>query len=469
MSGQRYNARRGHLVPVRLEPPVIDGRPPAHNLDAEGAVLSAILIDGARSLDRVRDLVTPEDCYSSANTAIFAAAIEVATVLGRVDLITVASWLRDRERLATVGGAVYLAQLADASPSVHHVEDHARIVRRLAKRRRFIAQCQLAAAEGYGDVGSDEAAWMRTHIDALRAHVDDGTDAPAAPIRDAVAELFVRLEERPEQRTIQSIPTGLFALDDLTAGLWRPELTLVMGRSGRGKSALAGCVSANVGRQVLEERVDGRGVHVPCGVVYVSAEMPKVQLVTRMACSDGRVNWHLVRKRQVGQESMQILYAAGCALADLPIQFIDVPKISMSRISARCRRVKAEMAARGVRLVLVVIDYAQILDTSDVAGRDMSREQEVSALGRAAKELSDALDASIWLLSQLNKAGDARESEALEHHADNVYLVSSEEPEDALEERAVAAHVQVRKQRHGPRNVRADLLFHPWCTLFTDV
>src|SRR6185503_10238401 len=69
------------------------------------------------------------------------------------DIVSVASWLRDRERLAQVGGPSYLAQLSDATPAVGHVTAHAMVVYEKWRVRQLIATCQKVAAEGYGDVG----------------------------------------------------------------------------------------------------------------------------------------------------------------------------------------------------------------------------------------------------------------------------------------------------------------------------
>ncbi|HYO97522.1 MAG TPA: DnaB-like helicase N-terminal domain-containing protein, partial [Polyangiaceae bacterium] len=100
------------------------GRVPPNDLDAEGAVLSAVLLDSG-AFDQVQDLLRPEHFYADANRRIFEAVLELQTLGRPVDVVSVAGFLRDRNRLDQIGGTPYLAQLADATPAVAHVGAHA--------------------------------------------------------------------------------------------------------------------------------------------------------------------------------------------------------------------------------------------------------------------------------------------------------------------------------------------------------
>jgi DnaB-like helicase N terminal domain len=139
------------------EPPIVDGRVPPHDLDAEAAVLSAMLLTG----DAVRVILAgqlrPEHFYSDANGRIYEAAQELASAGDPVDIVTVVSLLRERNRLAQVGGSSYVAQLADATPAVAHVEAHAQIIYDKWRLRTAIATHQRIAAQGYCYVGDVDA------------------------------------------------------------------------------------------------------------------------------------------------------------------------------------------------------------------------------------------------------------------------------------------------------------------------
>ena len=81
----------------------VEGRVPPHDLDAEGAVISAVMVDPG-ALDKVNEFLKPEHFYSEAHRRIFEACVELSSTGRPVDVVQVATWLRDRERLAQVGG-----------------------------------------------------------------------------------------------------------------------------------------------------------------------------------------------------------------------------------------------------------------------------------------------------------------------------------------------------------------------------
>jgi replicative DNA helicase len=130
------------------KPGVVSGRVPPNDLDAEAAVLSAMLLS-RDALARVVPILAPEHFYSDANGRIYEVAQELAAEGRPVDITLVASVLRDRDILAQIGGPGYLAQLADATPAVAHVEAHAQRVFDKWRLRTAIATHHAIAARGY--------------------------------------------------------------------------------------------------------------------------------------------------------------------------------------------------------------------------------------------------------------------------------------------------------------------------------
>ena len=144
-------------APVRAVPSRT-GRVPPHDLDAEAAVLSAGLLS-ASALGRAVDVLTPEHFYSEAHRRVFEAAVALSEASTPVDMVTVGGWLKDRDRLAQVGGMPYLHEILGAAPALGpaQVEAYARIVFDKWRLRTLIETCQRVAAEGYTDVGDLEA------------------------------------------------------------------------------------------------------------------------------------------------------------------------------------------------------------------------------------------------------------------------------------------------------------------------
>ena len=105
----------------------VEGKVPPHDLDAEAAVLSAILID-ANALDRVLEFLKPEHFYSEAHRRIYEASVELRSVGQPVDIVQVGTWLKDRERIQQVGGMSYLTEILSAAPAIANVAAYGKTI-----------------------------------------------------------------------------------------------------------------------------------------------------------------------------------------------------------------------------------------------------------------------------------------------------------------------------------------------------
>ncbi|MBW2523882.1 MAG: replicative DNA helicase [Deltaproteobacteria bacterium] len=464
--------RWGSAVPDR-EPPVVAGRVPPHDLDAEAAVLSAVLLD-RDALDRVIEMLRSEHFYSEANGHIFEACTTLASEGTPIDIVSVASWLRDRERIQQVGGAAYLGQLVDATPAVAHVVAHARVVREKWRLRRLIALCQRYAAEGYGDVGN-----AQEFIDTAEQGLYDLARTPETstvhPLKDVLTTAFQQLTKAAERGDrITGVSTGFFDLDKKTAGLHRGDLMIIAARPGMGKTAFALNLAVNVAAPRAVAAADGSPPPADAaeqpghGVAVFSLEMPKEQVATRLVCTEARVDLGRLRQGHLGPDDWAGLTGAASVLSTLPIWIDDTPALGLLDLRAKVRRLQAELG-RGVDqddddrhgLGVVIVDYLQLMQ-----GRRgvSSREQEISEISRGLKQLAKELDVPVIALSQLNRGvetrgtkdkrpllADLRESGAIEQDADTIIFIYRDEyynPE-TTQDRGVAELI-VAKQRNGP-------------------
>jgi len=473
-------------APQKIEPPIIAGRVPPHNLDAEAAVLSAILLGGRDSLDRVLEILKPDHFYSDANGKIYEAAQQLALACTPIDTVNVAGWLRDRERLAQIGGAAYLAQLADATPAVAHLPSHASIVYEKWRVRQLIAQCQRISAEGYGDIGT-----VQEFIDSAEqavyelARTPESTAAqPLAQVLKAAFEQISKATERGDR--ITGISTGYEKLDAKTAGLHDGDLTIVAARPGMGKTSFVLNLAVNVAspRTVSapgpgEEGHGGGDRQEPgYGVAVFSLEMPREQLGTRMVCSEGRVDLGKLRQGYLQPDDWRRLTESASYLSSLPIWIDDTPALGILELRAKVRRIQAEYGRIG-KIGLVVIDYLQLMKGRDGVN---SREQEISEISRGLKQLAKELRVPVIALSQLNRAvetrttkdkrpqlSDLRESGAIEQDADTIIFIYRDEyynPE-TTNSKGIAELI-ISKQRNGPTG-KVLTRFTPSCTRFDNL
>lgn len=419
------------------------GAVPPHDLDAEASVLSAVLLKRG-AIAEVSDLLAPRHFYSESNGRIYEACAAVEADGKPIDLVTVAAWLRDRERLESVGGAGYLMQVCDATPAVANVRNHARIVLQKHRMRALIDTCHAVAAESYGDVG-DVDQW----IDAAEARVcgvanegrveEDEPELPG-PIIKRIFEAFNE-EQRGESPSIVRVPTFLDDLDRILkgGGLAIGAVTATGAYWGVGKTSLALEIAGRVATSGHRgpKRKDERGEDIPgslTGVVVFSVEMPRDELLERALAQASRVDVSKHKREWSGDEWANVTEAAQ-GLSRSPLWTDDRADQTPTTIRARLRRIKAQAAKMDVEIRLVVVDYLQLLNgKSGVSGR-ASREEEVSYLARSMKLLARSERVHVIAVGQLNddankrsgdkrpRSADFRESKAIPMNADNCVLI----------------------------------------------
>ncbi|HSN98340.1 MAG TPA: replicative DNA helicase [Candidatus Nanopelagicales bacterium] len=434
------------------------GRVPPNDLAAEAAVVSAVLLD-ARALDQVLDCLRPEHCYNDANRYVLEAAIELSRTGVAADAVTVAGWLEDRGRLRQVGGRAYLAWLADETPAVRNVADHARIVYEKWRLRELLAACHRILAEGYGevtDVGAFLDASEQAVFDVAQKPSGSTTEHVSKPLKEAFEQIAAAAERGDK---VTGVATGFVDFDALTAGLHDGELIIVAGRPGMGKTALALQFGLNAAKK-------------DNGVAVFSQEMRSKELAVRLLCSEARVDVLRARRGDLGRSEWARIADAAGKVSQLPVWLDDSPA-GVLEIRGKVRRLKAAQETRGASLRLVVVDYLQLLKGRDDAP---TREQEISEISRGLKQLAKEVGVPIVALSQLNRSlesrpdkrpllSDLRESGALEQDADVVVFVYRDDYYNKDSADRGKAELIIAKQRSGPTETVA-LRFQASCARF---
>jgi len=174
----------------RLRPLPAPDRQPPHNLEAEEAVLGAVLASG-RLLPEVAVLVEEADFYRPAHRAIWRAMLRLADRGQPTDPVTVLGELDDSGELADVGGGPFLHTLIEAVPTVANAVHYARLVIETARRRRVI---DLGIQVAHSDADPAVLAHLAGELaDSTTARVDgrgwtspiplgDGGGVPAFPV-----------------------------------------------------------------------------------------------------------------------------------------------------------------------------------------------------------------------------------------------------------------------------------------------
>ena len=434
-----------------FEPQPIAGRVPPHDLDAEGAVLAAVLLE-REALDTVLSFLKPEHFYSDANKRIFEACVTLAANGAPVDIQTVASWLRSREWIGQIGGPSYLAQIVDATPSVANVGAHAKVVHDKWRVRQVIGTCQRIAAEGYGDVGDDVGGFMQDAAASLSELAVGDVSSRGVDAADLLKSTFQKWAEPEKYDNGIKVRSGVRSLDARLRAMRGGNLVVVGAHSGIGKTALARTIAVNVAREsvrtcsVCGVDVEHTGRACPTHpdakpntqrqcVLFFALEMENEEVIEAIAFSMARVDNAKIdpdKRHLITSEEWQRISKAAEAVSKLPLRIVDDAD-DMETMRAIAIAYKREVEKRGDRLAAVVIDYAQIAKAKAIENANESREQAVAAVGRSAKRMAKKLGCPVILPAQLNedsrkenrkpRASDLRESRGLMNDADKVILI----------------------------------------------
>jgi replicative DNA helicase len=414
---------------------------PPQSVEVEQSVLGAILLD-QEALVRVLEVIDERDFYQDAHRWIFQTMVELFEDNIPIDVLTVSDRLKKRERLDTIGGTAYLAELAEMVPTAAHIWHHAQIVREKAILRTLIHTATSIISDSYEDTEDvdlllDRAEQVIFEISQRR------TTAGFSNINTILKGSFKRIEQLYERKElVTGVATGFSDFDRRTSGLQPSDLIIIAGRPGMGKTAL----SLNIAQHV--------GVRLRRPVAIFSLEMSKEQLVTRMLCAEARVDSAKLRTGFLRRDDWPLLTKAAGTLSEARIYIDDAPAQTALDIRSKARRLRAELGD----LALVVVDYLQLMQGRS---RAENRQQEVSEMTRALKALSKELAVPVIALSQLSRAveqrrpprpqlSDLRESGAIEQDADVVALIYRDDVYDEESSDKGIAEIIIAKQRNGP-------------------
>ncbi|MYD60238.1 MAG: replicative DNA helicase [Gemmatimonadetes bacterium] len=408
-------------------------------LGVERAVLGAMLIDNM-AINRVVEVLGDETAfYHTPHRKIYAAIQKLSERGEPVDQVTLTAELVRRGQLDDVGGAVLSAELASEMATAANAEYHAQIVLEKAQRRRLIAVATQTLTESY-----EETEDVRELIDRAEQRVFQIAEGELGKGVTSISSAIEEAIEIAQRGARAGVKTGYTDLDQITSGFQPSDLIILASRPSMGKTALTLCMARNAAVN-----------RVP--VLYFSLEMSTEQLAQRLLCGEARVNSHIFRTGNLSEEDWHRLANWIGKLMEAPLYIDDTPAISVRELRAKARRAKSEY-----NIGLIIVDYLQLMTTSENFG---SREQEIAYISRSLKALAKELDIPIVACAQLSRAvesrtdkrpqlADLRESGSLEQDADVVMFLFRPEVYGIVDEEGNTqegrAEIILGKQRNGP-------------------
>ena len=443
---------------------IMDVRIPPHNLDAEKAVLGALLTNGSNSgavVDTVTSILKSEDFYRDAHRIIYDAILEIVHANKTADFITVGEELDRRKRLDAVGGLAYITSLANESVS-YNVEEHAKIISEKAQLRRLIDAGNKIVGMTYA--GEDEPTAILNKAEQMVLDVSGQTQSESsfAPIGEVVLSNLDKLNAlQQHDGAITGVPTGFKDVDHVFNGLQKSDLILVAARPAMGKTAFTLNIAQNV--TMLYDKT----------VAFFSLEMGKEQLVGRILSSVAGVSSEKLRRANMDPVDWEKVIAAADRMSKSKLFIDDTPGLTVQDMRSKLRRLKVEHG-----LDLVIVDYIQLMQGRNSGKGSENRQQEVSEISRNLKLIAREFNVPLIALSQLSRSvesrpdkrpvlSDLRESGSLEQDADIVIFLYRDKYYDENSEMGDKAEVLIRKHRNGAVGT-VRLLFKGELTRFLD-
>jgi replicative DNA helicase len=443
------------------DPRYPNARTPPYSLDAEQAVLGALMLS-EEAYFKISDKVVGDDFYRQDHRIIFKAIAALKEKGQPCDAVTLGEWLENKEQAEAAGGIGYVIEIANNTPGAANIVAYAEIVR----EKSILRQLMEAGTQIVDDILVPEGRSSEELLQGAEKLVFDIGErgkrgrGSFVPISEALKEAYRAIEFRYSNKgTLNGLDTGFVDLNTLTNGLQGGDLVIVAARPAMGKTSFAMNIAEHAAIQSGQP------------VAIFSLEMPVAQLALRMISSLGRVDQKRLRNGDLADEDWPRVTSAITLLTQAKLFIDDTGGLSPSELRARTRRLKREHG-----LALIVVDYLQLMQ---VPGTKENRTNEISEISRNLKAIAKEMNVPVIALSQLNRSleqrqdkrpmmADLRESGAIEQDADIICFIYRDEYYNPDSPKKGTAEIIVAKHRNGPTG-SIDLWFRGQYTRFDSI
>lgn len=415
------------------QPSELLDRIPPHDLAAEKCVIGSILLK-PDVLDDIGSRLRPEHFYADANMRIYRRLLAMHDAGTPPDIVTLASALKASNDWGAIGGAAYLAEVAQSVPYAANAAFYADLIIRAAKLRALIDAATEALQAAY-DPRSDPDEVLNQIEGDLAAITVGGNTSDPVTAWDSVTAVTKHIDTIQARGESAGVMTGLLEFDRSHGGLFAGELIILAARPGVGKSALAM-------QWAYHSASKGRGVY------FATLEMSHVELTMRLMCSESGVNSREIRSGRLDAHDRSRLAEESSTIAPMNLHLHDRPTLTVYDIRRAARRL-----VKG-GLDLVIVDYLQLLQADNP--RDPVHEQ-LGAMTRQLKILARELEVPVVVLCQLNREADKvqarlshlKGSGAIEQDADVVMILDRPSTGADKDNATGVATLIVEKNRNG--------------------
>lgn len=399
---------------------------PPHSLEAEMAVLGAILVD-REMFDVAAGIVRVTDFYAPFHERIFQTMCALREKEKPVDKITLAEYLRTENKLDTIGGVPYLNMIMDTVPTAASVEYYAKIVREKSALRALIHAGTIITKLGYEGEDDAQAAMAEAELVVPRSLGMINALASGTTIVQALANNYVNVSDRAYgEKKVRAQFTPWKGVNDMIGGFFPGEMIVWAAGPKMGKTAaltmLMDHASANYGKTVM-----------------FTLEMSIDAITQRLTALYSGVSSRKQRLGEVTDTDIELLMDAQTQLSRRNIVLFD---LSCSRLT-EMRRQLADIARKD-QVSTVIIDHVNFMaDVDASAGDRSSKHERLDGVYRGLLRVAKEFGCVMHVVNHVNRQGmrgrpslmDIRDGGNPEGHAHAVIIPYRPNPVGTAEER----------------------------------
>lgn len=202
------------------------------------------------------------------------------------------------------------------------------------------------------------------------------------------------MDAQDNVKEVIGYPTGLKDLDKVCGGL-KQEVIVIGSPPGSGKSSL------------MVNIIDNVAIKQGKPVAVFSLEMPATQLMKNMWANNLTINSYAIRGGGLLDEDLKKVKSYKQRLKD-NLVIDDTPGITWQYMEARIRNMRKTIPM--TELIVVVVDYLQIMRNSPEETRGVSSEEQLGLRSNGLMELSKRYNLCMIELSQLSRDVGKREN-----------------------------------------------------------
>lgn len=414
---------------------------PPHSLEAEQAVLGAVLLDWT-AMSELVSRMRPEHFYSIQNQTIFQALLILFNKNVKGDTLSLINELTVEQNLEKAGGTAYIASLTDTVPSSANIDYYSDIVLDRSVRRELINVSTEMRSLAY-ELGQDSSSLLDHAEQKIFSLAERNETTVIHEIKNIMIRDIEIIDSRYKNKNqFTGVPSGFSQLDIMTSGFQKSELIILGARPSIGKTALA----LSMMRHIALER------KISCG--FFSLEMPYESIGMRLLSMEANVNMSRMRSGMIRKEDIMKIQDAAGRWFESPLYTVDTPNMRLLDLKAMARRM-----VKNHKVEIIFIDYIGLITTENTAAPVY---EQVSEISKSLKALARELEIPIVALCQVARDAEGKEpnlaqlrgSGSIEQDADVVMFIDRNRLKDGLksdDKNAVQeATIILAKQRNGP-------------------